>query len=175
VLAAVSHNGYALMYATAAAWGDAAVVLAAVTQDGYALRCASAALQDDREVVLAAAAQDGFALHYASAALQLDGDVVRALTLGNQERRAYQLARRHGFRASVALKMVLGGWAPCRHFMFRPTIHETVHAVHLVAQRLDAVADASLGGHDDDDKHQMLCLPYELWCCILRFETHAGA
>jgi hypothetical protein len=56
--------------------------------------------------------------------------------------------------------------------MFRPTMQEAVHTVLLVAQRLDA--NISLDRHGDE-KHQMLRLPHDLWCYILRFGRHACA
>jgi hypothetical protein len=140
VLAAVSQNGNALRFVTAALQDDRKIVLAAVIQNSYALLYASAALRDDREIVLEAVVGYGCPLHYASVALEIDSEVVRASRLGKHERGAYKVARQHGFRTSVALRMVLGGWAPCRHFIFSPTMQEAVLTVLLVAQRLYAIS-----------------------------------
>ena len=71
-LAAVTANGYALMYASAALKDDRQVVLAAVENVGLALRWASPAAQLDEAVVLAALKANCFAMEHA--APQLRGD-----------------------------------------------------------------------------------------------------
>jgi hypothetical protein len=71
-LAAVTTNGYALMYASAALKDDRQVVLAAVENVGLALRWASPEAQLDKAVVLSALKANCFAMEHA--APQLRGD-----------------------------------------------------------------------------------------------------
>lgn len=78
VLAAVSKDGLALLYARPMIKADREVVIKAVSNNGLALQFASAELRGDRRVVLAAVADNGVALSHASEELQADHEVVLA-------------------------------------------------------------------------------------------------
>jgi hypothetical protein len=95
--------------------------------------------------------------------------------LHRYERAAYQRARRRGsVTSSVALKMALSGWAPCRHYLFNPMMQEVVRTVMLAAQRIEFNAAYILDENGDDNPH-VLWLPHDLWCFILRFGKHTDA
>ena len=81
VLAAVAHNGIAIMDASYELRADKEVVLVAVAKDRYesALGYASNELKDDKAVVLAVT-RDGRALKYASIALKADMEVALFFT-----------------------------------------------------------------------------------------------
>ena len=89
VLAAVSQNGFMLQYASADLQADRKVVLAAAGERGDALRYASTELKGDREVVLAAVGQNGHALASACTALRADRAVVMAAVTQNGYARIY--------------------------------------------------------------------------------------
>jgi hypothetical protein len=76
VMAAVTHEGGALQYASAALPGERDIVMTAVGQDGLALKYASAALQGERDIVMTAISRCGWALLHASVALKSDRDIV---------------------------------------------------------------------------------------------------
>ena len=63
---AVTHYGYALLFASEELKADKEVVLKAVMQNGYALEYEFEALKTDKEVVLKAVKQNGLALKFAS-------------------------------------------------------------------------------------------------------------
>ena len=80
VIEAVENNGLALK--DYEVWNDyPEVVRAAVTQNGLALEFASAALQNDSGIVFAAVRQNGKALEYASDTLKHDWSIVTASLL----------------------------------------------------------------------------------------------
>ena len=83
VMAAVTQNGFALRYVSEELKADIEVVMASITNNGSALRFASEALQGDKEVVLASITNDGYALRFASKALQGDKEVVFAAVTNN--------------------------------------------------------------------------------------------
>lgn len=76
VLAAVSHEGTALEYASEELRDDPDVVLAAVLDEGMALEHASERLRDDVKIVLNALSQDAMALGFASEFLRSVPEIV---------------------------------------------------------------------------------------------------
>eukprot|EP00971_Amphidinium_carterae_P091241 1806072-Amphidinium_carterae.1 len=79
VFKAVSQNGMALQYASAALRANYKVVKEAVSQEGSALQYspqfADPALVADRDIVFTAVSRSGAALRYAHAAFQMDQEV----------------------------------------------------------------------------------------------------
>ncbi|MCX6989588.1 MAG: DUF4116 domain-containing protein [Chlamydiae bacterium] len=93
VLAAVTQNSEALVYASPRLGNDRDIVLAAVTQNGGALRSASEGLRNDHAIVLAAVTQNGGALVYASEGLRNDPVIVLAAVTQNGEALVYASPR----------------------------------------------------------------------------------
>lgn len=81
VLAAVSQNGDAYYFASAALQADKEVVQAMAQSKGTMINHAPDAFASERSVVLAAVHQDGYALSSASAALRADREVAMAAAL----------------------------------------------------------------------------------------------
>jgi len=83
VLAAVTQNGLALVYAHRDLRADPEIVLAAVKQNGLALDYASEDLKADPAIVRTAVTQNGLALVYASEDLKADPAIVRTAVTQN--------------------------------------------------------------------------------------------
>ena len=111
VLAAVSQNGFMLQYASADLQADRKVVLAAAGERGDALRYASTELKGDRGVVLVALAQDGCALQHASEGLQADRDVVLAAVAQTGDALRYASTELKGDREVVLAAVGQNGHA----------------------------------------------------------------
>ena len=140
VLAAVSHNGRALQFATEELKGDREIVLAAVSQYCYALQYATEKQKGDREIVLAAVSKIGHTLQYATHELKGDREIVlaavsqdwRALHWATNELKADEEMMRHALEQSpdqlVGLKVSLLSGRCCSE------IHAIRHLHHDMAK-----------------------------------------